>query len=268
MRKFIIPTTAWLVLFFILHVETVRSQSTNLPPDTQLAVDCDCPKQKANPAFAIMIIVVGALALFGLFKCAKKALTEPPPPPPTPPPAPPPPCLPPCGCTNIVPGHIYDWPHTNCTKTKIRGQSLALTYTNPATGSLISFDYGDGWNSFRGLFNSTTNAFLSYGNWVNNACRDREGNLYNGWFNGILPVESSDDLVNWQRTMTVTGWVSDNAVLSVFYDSGFPLATNYTLIAPDSSSTNVYDWNTNVEAVIINPASMGLERRFYKMIPR
>jgi hypothetical protein len=262
--------TAYLVLILLVQIQTLHAQqSTNSPPASQFYADCDCPKQKANPAFAIMVIVVGVLALFGLYKCAKKAIKDPPPPPPTPPTRPPPaPCLPPCGCTNPVPGHIYDWPWTNCTKTRIPGQKLVLDYTNAQTGQLVSFDYGDGWNSFKGLVNSTTNAFLSYGPWDNASVRDREGNLYNGWFDGTLPVESSDDLVAWQRTMTVTGWTSDYAVLTVFYDSGVPLATNYTILAPDTSSTNVYDWNTNVEAVVINPQSMGLSRRFYRMVPR
>jgi len=265
MRKLILPITGYLVLFLSLHTEMLSAQSTNSPPDPQFSVDCNCPKEKSNLAFAILVLFAGAMAFFGIYKCAKKiggAAAAP-----TPPNPPPPdqhPCSPPCGCTNVVPGHIYDWPHTNCTKTRINGNSLILNFTNPPTRSVLSFDYSQSGDTFTGLPSSTTNAFLTFNSWTT-TLRDREGNLYNGWLSGVLPIVSSDDMIHWQHTLTITGWVSDYSLLIVCYDQGRPVATNYSTLA-DSSDIN-YDWTTNVQAMVVDPSVGGSPQRFYKAVP-
>lgn len=167
------------------------------------------PECSAGPAIAIVVLACGAVVVISLYKFCKKHLSDENPQPP-----PVPPTHNSQSCTNCNPSHP-SWPCTNCpTKKLITSQ---LTFDDSGVDLLD----------------------VSSNNWV-----DPYGNVYALAVTGVL--ESSTNLLNWERAYIVTGYVSypavngivnwnapSNYVMIVYRPSGTPIKTNWSFLEYD-----------------------------------
>lgn len=164
----------------------------------------------AQCGVALVVIGVGVVCYVGLKKmCKKLEPTEAPPPPPGP------------SCTNCNPVHP-EWPCTNCPPLK-EFNLKSLTWND---GSSIVINLADD-AVFAGEITNTLTETDPY------------GNAYTKVFS--FRVDTSEDLTQWSGQMSVTGWMSQAAMIAVVYaPDGKPLSTNWSEIV-NGGTTNVLE---------------------------
>ncbi len=166
----------------------------------------------AECAIALVVMGVGVVCYVGLKKmCKNLPPTEAPPPPPLP------------SCTNCNPSHPA-WPCTNCPPLK----SIGLK-------SLV-------WNDGSSVVVNLPDDAIFVGQITNQLAEvDPYGNPYTRvfWFS----LNTSENLLDWSTSMSVTGWVSQSAMVAVTYNAnGTPLGTNWSQIV-NAATTNTITGN-------------------------